>query len=106
MVWKLTRGEPEQGVREGEKSTDDLLYTAKRERRFLWKLDICLITWAWCAYLIKVCGLTSSTGTDEGTGAHDVSLAYRLVELQDCLCVWHEGGCEWSRESLQLWQLT
>jgi hypothetical protein len=46
------------------------------------------------------------TGTDEGTGAHDVSLAYRLVELQDCLCVWHEGGCEWSRESLQLWQLT
>lgn len=54
MVWKLTRGEPEQGVREGEKSTDDLLYTAKRERRFLWKLDICLITWAWCAYLIKL----------------------------------------------------
>jgi len=27
---------------------------AKLERRFLRKLDICLITWAWFAYLIKV----------------------------------------------------
>ena len=27
---------------------------AKAERRFLLKLDLYLITWAWCAYLIKV----------------------------------------------------
>jgi hypothetical protein len=26
----------------------------KLERRFLRKLDVCLITWAWFAYLIKV----------------------------------------------------
>jgi hypothetical protein len=26
---------------------------AKVERRFLWKLDLCLLTWAWCAYCIK-----------------------------------------------------
>jgi hypothetical protein len=26
----------------------------KQERRFLLKLDLYLITWAWCAYLIKV----------------------------------------------------
>lgn len=37
-----------------ENSTADLL-DHKRERRFLLKLDICLITWAWFAYLIKVC---------------------------------------------------
>jgi hypothetical protein len=36
-----------------ENSTADLL-DHKRERRFLRKLDICLITWAWFAYLIKV----------------------------------------------------
>jgi len=30
---------------------------AKLEKRFLWKLDVCLITWAWFAYLIKVCRL-------------------------------------------------
>lgn len=29
-------------------------YTRQRERRFLWKLDVCLISWAWLAYLIKV----------------------------------------------------
>lgn len=28
-------------------------YTRQRERRFLWKLDVCLISWAWLAYLIK-----------------------------------------------------
>jgi hypothetical protein len=35
-------------------SEEDLIYHAKRERRLLWKLDACLITWAWLAYLIKV----------------------------------------------------
>lgn len=29
--------------------------TSKHERRFLLKLDLYLITWAWFAYLIKVC---------------------------------------------------
>lgn len=27
---------------------------SKRERKFLFKLDACLMTWAWLAYLIKV----------------------------------------------------
>ena len=33
---------------------------AKLERRFLRKLDLCLITWAWFAYLIKVCCVCSA----------------------------------------------
>jgi hypothetical protein len=31
-------------------------FSVKRERRFLLKLDLYLITWAFCAYLIKVGG--------------------------------------------------
>jgi hypothetical protein len=34
--------------------------TSKQERRFLLKLDLYLITWAWFAYLIKVCRLLVS----------------------------------------------
>lgn len=30
------------------------VHYAKRERRFLWKLDIILITWAWISYTIRV----------------------------------------------------
>ena len=33
---------------------------SKQERRFLLKLDLYLITWAWFAYLIKVCRLLAS----------------------------------------------
>lgn len=32
----------------------------RRERRFLLKLDLCLITWAWLAYTIKVGGASPS----------------------------------------------
>lgn len=33
----------------------------KTERRFLLKLDVCLITWAWLAYLIKVGAFAASS---------------------------------------------
>lgn len=35
-------------------SDDQEVAYAKRERRFLWKLDIILITWAWISYTIRV----------------------------------------------------
>lgn len=35
---------------------------AKRERKFLLKLDACLMTWAWLAYLIKVSYRSSGYG--------------------------------------------
>ena len=38
-----------------EERQEDLL-EAKMERKFLLKLDACLMTWAWLAYLIKVGG--------------------------------------------------
>lgn len=38
--------------RENERQEDVL--ESKRERKFLLKLDACLMTWAWLAYLIKV----------------------------------------------------
>jgi len=66
---------------------------AKLERRFLRKLDICLITWAWFAYLIKVCCVHSARRPPALTEAD------RLVKLQDSLCIRHArrrefaGGC-------------
>lgn len=33
---------------------DEALFEKKRETKFLLKLDVCLMTWAWLAYLIKV----------------------------------------------------
>lgn len=42
-------GPLEDGVKKGKRRLD-----VKRERRFLLKLDLYLITWAFCAYLIKV----------------------------------------------------
>lgn len=33
---------------------DEHLFEKRRETKFLLKLDVCLMTWAWLAYLIKV----------------------------------------------------
>lgn len=33
---------------------DEGLFEKRRESKFLLKLDVCLMTWAWLAYLIKV----------------------------------------------------
>lgn len=41
-------------ARENSLDSLDEKELARLERRFLWKLDVCLITWAWLAYLIKV----------------------------------------------------
>ena len=41
-------------ARENSLESMDEKEIAKLEKRFLWKLDVCLITWAWFAYLIKV----------------------------------------------------
>jgi hypothetical protein len=37
-----------------EEEGQEELLEAQRERKFLLKLDACLMTWAWLAYLIKV----------------------------------------------------
>ena len=37
-----------------EEEGEEVKLEAKRERKFLLKLDACLMTWAWLAYLIKV----------------------------------------------------
>ena len=33
---------------------DEHLFEKRRETKFLLKLDVCLMSWAWLAYLIKV----------------------------------------------------
>jgi len=33
---------------------DEHLFEKQRETKFLLKLDVCLMSWAWLAYLIKV----------------------------------------------------
>lgn len=33
---------------------DEELFEKRKETKFLLKLDVCLMTWAWLAYLIKV----------------------------------------------------
>jgi hypothetical protein len=67
---------------------DEHLFEKRRETKFLLKLDVCLMTWAWLAYLIKV-------GLDilNYCVLADVQ-ANRLVELQDRICIRDEGGCE------------
>jgi len=67
---------------------DEHLFEKRRETKFLLKLDVCLMTWAWLAYLIKV-GLYM-------LGPYVIAdiQANRLVELQDRICVRDAGGCE------------
>ena len=67
---------------------DEHLFEKRRETKFLLKLDMCLMTWAWLAYLIKV-GLDIFRSYELA----DVQ-ANRLVELQDRICIRDEGGCE------------
>jgi hypothetical protein len=73
---------------------------AKLEKRFLWKLDVCLITWAWFAYCIKVgCRMR-----DVCSLGKKLMKADRLVELQDGVCVRDEGRCK-SRAVVTEWQV-
>lgn len=81
---------------------DEHLFEKRRETKFLLKLDVCLMTWAWLAYLIKV-GLHM-------LGPYPIAdiQANRLVELQDRICVRDEGGCEstvWDPETWLTWQM-
>lgn len=55
--------EPAEGEADGRDALQAIAYQdeeeaglleSKRERKFLLKLDACLMTWAWLAYLIKV----------------------------------------------------
>lgn len=63
-------------------ATDDQKVAyAKRERRFLWKLDIILITWAWISYTIRVSG--NLRHFDDGRML--TSSAHRWQQLQDCI---------------------
>lgn len=43
-----------------EEEGEEVKLEAKRERKFLLKLDACLMTWAWLAYLIKVSYVNSN----------------------------------------------
>jgi hypothetical protein len=66
---------------------DEHLFEKRRETKFLLKLDVCLMSWAWLAYLIKVgLELLSSYVLAD-------MKANRFFQLQDCLCIWDEGGC-------------
>jgi hypothetical protein len=38
---------------------DEHRFEKRRETKFLLKLDVCLMTWAWLAYLIKVSNFAS-----------------------------------------------
>jgi hypothetical protein len=67
---------------------DEHLFEKRRETKFLLKLDVCLMTWAWLAYLIKV-GLYILSSC----GIANIQ-ANRLLELQDRICIRNEGRCE------------
>ena len=67
---------------------DEHLFEKRRETRFLLKLDVCLMSWAWLAYLIKVGLYRLSSCVLADTQAN------RLVQLQDGICIRDEGGRE------------
>lgn len=72
---------------------EDPLLGAKRERKFLLKLDACLMTWAWLAYLIKV-SISNASPRLYAKVRKIERPANRLVKLQDSVRLGHEGGCE------------
>lgn len=67
---------------------DEHLFEKRRENKFLLKLDVCLMSWAWLAYLIKVGHYILSFCVIAEMKAN------RFVELQDRICIRDEGGCE------------
>jgi hypothetical protein len=48
------QGEVERGDELLYSEVDEGLFEKRKENKFLFKLDVCLMSWAWLAYLIKV----------------------------------------------------
>lgn len=76
---------------------DEGLFEKRRETKFLLKLDACLMTWAWLAYLIKV----GQGCLKPGKKAHEQ--ANRFIQLQDSLRFGNEGGREYLQRRQADW---
>lgn len=73
-----------------EEDEEQALLGTRRERKFLLKLDACLMTWAWLAYLIKVCSRIDWVSMRTADRP-----ANRLFQLQDSVRIRDEGRRGW-----------